>query len=395
MWEKVRLEEICEINIGKTPSRNIPEYWGGDNKWIAISDLKGDRYVDETKERITDLAIEKSGIKVIPKDTLLYSFKLSIGKVAITKSNIFSNEAIASLPIIDKSRVSLEYLYWAMQTLQLEGVGDKAVMGVTLNKTKLKNLEIPLPPLPVQQRIADMLDKADALRRKDQELLKKYDELAQAIFIDMFGDPVKNEKGWEVKKLGEIAQLQGGYAFKSKDYKPDGVRLVKITNVHKNELIWTDVDYLPPIFLENYKSYSLDIGDIVMAMTRPVIKSLDGIKVVCVTKSDLPCLLNQRVGRFVIKKGELNNIFLYSSCNTQYFKDKIEKLSSISLQPNISSKQVEEIKIPVPPLDLQEAFARKIEAINLLKAKTNKEKSAKLFQSLLQRAFKGDLGQRY
>src|SRR5690606_13337801 len=162
------------------------------------------------------------------------------------------------------------------------------------------------------------------------------------------------------KKLGEIGQLQGGYAFKSIDYKPDGVRLVKITNVHKNELIWTDVDYLPPIFLENYKSYSLDIGDIVMAMTRPVIKLLDGIKFFCVTKSDLPCLLNQRVGRFVIKKGELNNIFLYSSCNTQYFKDKIEKLSSISLQPNISSKQVEEIKIPVPPLDLQEAFARKI-----------------------------------
>src|SRR5690606_4394470 len=150
----------------------------------------------------------------------------------------------------------------------------------------INDLHIPLPPLPVQQRIADMLDKADALRRKDQELLKKYDELAQAIFIDMFGDPAKNEKGWEVKMLGEIAQLQGGYAFKSKDYKPDGVRVVKFTNVHKNELIWTDVDYLPPIFLENYTSYSLYIGDTVMAMTRPVIKSLDGIKVVCVTKSD-------------------------------------------------------------------------------------------------------------
>src|SRR5690606_37928501 len=78
-----------------------------------------------------------------------------------------------------------------------------------LNVSVVRKYEIPLPPLPVQEKIAAILDKADELRRKDQELQKKYDELAQAIFIDMFGDPVKNEKGWEVMRLGEVCSKIG------------------------------------------------------------------------------------------------------------------------------------------------------------------------------------------
>src|SRR5690606_17622850 len=83
-------------------------------------------------------------------------------------------------------------------------IANQSVNQSSFTVNKLKNLEIPLPPLPVQEKIAAILDKADALRRKDQELLKKYDELAQAIFIDMFGDPVKNEKGWEVKSIDQL-----------------------------------------------------------------------------------------------------------------------------------------------------------------------------------------------
>src|SRR5690606_9430785 len=117
------------------------------------------------------------------------------------------------------------YLYYLCKTFNFLKL-DKSTTLPSLTKSDLLEIEIPLPPLPIQEKIAAILDKADALRRKDQELLKKYDELAQAIFIDMFGDPVKNEKGWEVKRLGEVAMLQGGYAFKSKDFTNEGVRLV-------------------------------------------------------------------------------------------------------------------------------------------------------------------------
>jgi type I restriction enzyme S subunit len=170
-WEKVRLEDICEINMGKTPSRSNATYWNGDLPWVSIADLKGDIFIRKTKECITKKSVVESGIKVVPENTLLYSFKLSIGKVAITASEIYTNEAIVALPIKNKEILDLKYLYWAVQMIELEGIGDKAVMGLTLNKEKLKNLVIPLPPLPIQKRIAEILDAADALRRKDQELL--------------------------------------------------------------------------------------------------------------------------------------------------------------------------------------------------------------------------------
>src|SRR5690606_36493866 len=99
-----------------------------------------------------------------------------------------------------------EYLYYYLSYIQkyISDLANNAVVPI-INNAIISQVEIPLPPLSVQQRIADMLDKADALRRKNQELLKKYDELAQAIFIDIFGDPVRNE-GWEVKKLGSLCQ---------------------------------------------------------------------------------------------------------------------------------------------------------------------------------------------
>ena len=129
-WETVKLAAICEINMGKTPSRNEVNYWGGKNSWVAISDLKSDIYISKTKECITDLALKESGIKPVAKGTLLYSFKLSIGKVAITGKEIYTNEAIVALPIKDIKKVDLKYLYYAIQQVDLAGIGDKAVKGV-------------------------------------------------------------------------------------------------------------------------------------------------------------------------------------------------------------------------------------------------------------------------
>jgi type I restriction enzyme S subunit len=102
-------------------------------------------------------------------------------------------------------KLDYKFLYFYLKSIetQIASQGNGSTFSA-ITTSVLKELQIPLPPLPIQKRIAEILDTADALRRKDEALLKKYDELAQAIFIDMFGDPVKNEKGWEVKKLGEV-----------------------------------------------------------------------------------------------------------------------------------------------------------------------------------------------
>lgn len=368
-WEKIRWRDVLNIYNGKNQSKVVNP--NGRYPIYGSGGLMG--YSDDF---------------LCPAETTIIGRKGSINNPIFVNTEFWNVDTAFGL--VAKEGLLPKYLYYFCKTFNFLKL-DKSTTLPSLTKSDLLEIEIPLPPLPIQEKIAAILDKADELRRKDQELLKKYDELAQAIFIDMFGDPVKNEKGWEVKRLGEVAMLQGGYAFKSKDFTNEGVRLVKITNVHNNTLIWDEVDFLPDEFLKKYNNFSLHAGDIVMAMTRPVIKSLNGIKVIRVYESDLPCLLNQRVGRFVFRDKIINGVFLYALCNTQYFKDKIEKLSSVSLQPNISSKQVENIEIFLPPITIQEAFTKKIELINQLKAQTNAEKSEELFQSLLQRAFRGDI----
>ncbi|GAA4462426.1 restriction endonuclease subunit S [Nibrella saemangeumensis] len=258
-----------------------------------------------------------------------------------------------------------------------------------ITKGDFDNIPIPLPPLAEQHRIAALLDKADALRQKDRQLLSHYDQLTQAIFLDMFGDPVRNEKGWKVDKLSKGAKLQGGFAFKSSDYSNYGTKLVKITNVHFEKLIWDDIDFIPENIAKAYPNFMLKSGDILMAMTRPIIKSLSSAKVVKVEHKDLPCILNQRVGRFIIDKTKLNTSFLLQLCFSEYFKNRVEECCAVALQPNISSKQIEDFLIYYPPLLLQQRFAEmaiQIEQQKLI-AQQQMMNSENLFQRLLQESF--------
>ena len=128
-------------------------------------------------------------------------------------------------------------------------------------------------------------------------------------------------------------------------------------------------------------------------MTRPIIKSLNSVKVVKISKEDLPCLLNQRVGRFIINKKRISADYLLHYCYTSDFKREVEKYCSTSLQPNISSNQVNSIKIPLPPLYLQQKFSKIVEQVEKMKenVKKTKQNSEELFDSLMQKAFKGGL----
>ena len=202
----VLLQQICDIQIGKTPSRSVPEYWGGDLPWATISDFAAGRIVTTTKEKITKIGAGKSGSKCIPRGTLLLSFKLSIGKRAISGCDLFTNEAIAALHILDHDAVDRDYLYWVLGSIDYGRLVDRAAKGKTLNKAKLKLIRIPLPPLAEQKRIAGILDAADALRAKRREALAQLDTLLQSTFLDMFGDPVTNPIGWQERSLGNLTQ---------------------------------------------------------------------------------------------------------------------------------------------------------------------------------------------
>jgi type I restriction enzyme, S subunit len=260
----------------------------------------------------------------------------------------------------------------------------------TVNWGTLKNVEFNLPDMKEQEELAELLWAANNTREAYKKLLTLTDDLVKARFIEMFGDPETNKKGWKKCNLGEVAKLQGGYAFKSSEYVNMGVRLVQIANVNKDNLDWNTINYLPDEYINKYHRFALNEGDIVMAMTRPIIKSIDSVKIAVVSREDVPSLLNQRVGRFIRSSKEINDRYLLEFCKSDYFKNLIDVYSQNSLQPNVSSAQVESIKILCPPLTLQNQFANFV--IQVEKSKYKLEQSILSFENTLKSLMKQYIG---
>ncbi|WP_394950616.1 restriction endonuclease subunit S [uncultured Helicobacter sp.] len=232
-WEWKTLENIAEIQIGKTPTRNNLDFFQGENIWLSIRDLK-DKFISSSNEKISDEAIVKTNMKKVPKGTLLMSFKLTLGKTAFADCDLYTNEAIAAIFIKDKN-VDKYFLDYALKFTNLDKYVDNAVKGKTLNKQKLKQIEIPLPPLKEQWRIAGILDLAFEKIDTSVELLKanlaNLDELAQSVLDRAFnplGDSIDSTEStqnpsthdtqspyplpqhWEWKSLGEMCKILNG-----------------------------------------------------------------------------------------------------------------------------------------------------------------------------------------
>ena len=159
-----KLSDVFDLQMGKTPARANADYWDGKNPWISIGDLSTyDKYVSVTKEGISDLAIQESGIKLIPENTVVMSFKLSLGKTAITTVPIYTNEAIMAFVPTGKYEVYPAYFYYLFSGKDWTQGTNRAVMGVTLNKAILGEINITVPPLRVQREIAERLDKVSKL----------------------------------------------------------------------------------------------------------------------------------------------------------------------------------------------------------------------------------------
>ena len=157
-----RLGKKCDVRIGGTPSRLRPDYFTGTHLWVSIAEMQG-QIIRDTKEKITDEAVSKSNVKLIPAGTTLLSFKLSIGKTAIAGTDLYTNEAIAALIPLDKNELLDKYLFYLFGSgaIPLEQSGNKA-FGRSLNSAILRNeIYIPIPPMPIQQKVIESCEEVD------------------------------------------------------------------------------------------------------------------------------------------------------------------------------------------------------------------------------------------
>ena len=207
-----RLDEIFDLQMGKTPSRNNADYWtDGQYDWVSIADLGSyQKYVEDTKERISALAVQESGIKSVPANTVIMSFKLSLGKTAITQEPVYTNEAIMAFIPTEKYAVLPDYFYYLFSAKDWTKGTNRAVMGTTLNKATLGAVSITVPPIDEQRKIAAILDKVSDLIAKRQQQLDKLDEAVKARFVEIFGDCYTNPHNLPIEKWNNIFSTTTG-----------------------------------------------------------------------------------------------------------------------------------------------------------------------------------------
>lgn len=373
-WEYKRFDEVFDLQMGKTPDRKNPEYFGGNNVWVSIRDL-GDKEITDSNEHITDLAVSNSNIRKVKRGTVIMSFKLTVGKCGIATTDLYTNEAIMAFNTKESFDINSSFLYYYLQCYHWVG-SNKAVMGTTLNKATISKQYISIPPLSTQLAIVSELDKINELIRLKKEQLKDFDNLAQSLFYEMFGDPVENEKGWEVKKLGEIGEVKtGNTPSRSNDnfYNEKFIEWIKTDNIRNEQMNpTTAAEYLSRDGAECGRIVSK--GSILVAC---IAGSLSSIGKCCITTKNVA--FNQQINAITPYGDFCNSIYLYELIRNSY--KYIQQNATTGMKHILSKSIFEKMKFPLPPLSLQRLFAQRIEQIE--REKSEIQKSIQDLETLL------------
>lgn len=290
-----------------------------------------------------------------------------------------------------KSNADNKYLFHLLRSLNFQNDKDKLCSGATqkaINNSNFEKLVIPLPPLATQQKIATILDQADALIQNNRAIVQKYDALTQSLFLDMFGDPVKNEKGWETDKVVNVCSkiFGGGTPSKAKpEYFIGNIPWVTPKDM-KSEYIFDSIDHVNLKAIENSSAKLIPSGNLLMVIRSGILKHTLPL---AINKVDVT--VNQDMKAFIPNAGKTNTIFLkyFFQCSSSYLLGKVRAVTA----DNIEFNQIKELSFPLVPINLQNQFAERVAVIESQKQQAQLElaKSEELFASLLQKAFKGEL----
>lgn len=354
------LEEICSIQIGGTPRRDKNEYWNnGKNLWVSVRELNHN-YIYDTTEKITDEGVNNSSVKLFNAGTVLFSFKLSIGKTAIVGKSLYTNEAIAGLNTLDNKILDNKYLYYFLTLHDFENLASGMLGNGSLNKSSLAKIKIPVPSLGKQKEIIKHLDFLyETIERSE----KKVDDLKMINKIIM-DNQIQNITNMHI--LGSVCTLKNGTNILSKDLQQGNIPVVgggknplgyhNMYNVPENTIIFSKdgayagyiSKYKEKIFVSNHGIYMYDI------------------------KEDI-----------VLK----DYIYYYLKLIKQ---DDIYKLQTGTAQPGINKEGLSKLYIPVPSLEKQKEIVEKIEQNDNLilqlqkEIETNKQLAKEIINNILQ-----------
>lgn len=389
-----QLGDLVTIKGGGTPDKNNPAYWrDGTIPWATVKDFVSTE-ISSTIDRITSAGVANSATQVIPAGNLIVPTRMAVGKAAVNRIDLAINQDLKAL--IPRKNVDRDYL---LRALIASGekperqAGGATVKGITL--PVLRALEIPLPPLPEQKRIAAILDQADSLRRLRQRAIDRLSFLLRSTFLNLFGDPVTNPIGFPIRSLPEfyISQQEGtkcgpfGSALKKDELVESGIPVWNMDNIDISGK--TVSPFRMWITEEKYKelqTYSVVDGDVLISRAGTVGK-------MCVADSGgAASIISTNLIR--VRFGpDLLPIYFVSLMT--YCKGRVGRLKTgpDGAFTHMNTGVLDKLKFPYPPLGLQRRFSAIVKSFEEQRARllTHLAKLDALFASLQQRAFRGDL----
>lgn len=383
-FKLVKLEDIAQISTGGTPSRSNPSYWeNGGIPWVKIRDLKK-KFVNETEEFITEEGLYNSSAKLFPKGTLLYTIFATIGECAILNIDATTNQAIAGL-IVNNEKALTEYVYYFLKSIKEKVMySGRGVAQNNINLSMLKGIEIPLPNLKIQKKIVEILNKASELIEKRKAQIEALDQLTKSVFLEMFG----NLKGEKVP-LSELCYINPSKKEIENIDKEFPVTFLPMANVSENgELDLSETRLIKEVF-ESFTYFRE--GDVLFAKITPCMENGKG----AIARNLINNIGFGSTEFHVLRpKENVNSTWLYYLTSLQSFRKQAEaNMTGSAGQKRVPKQFFSKYKVVLPPIELQNQFAKIVQKIQSQKEiiKKSLEELENNFNSLMQRAFKGEL----
>ncbi|WQW38001.1 restriction endonuclease subunit S [Helicobacter pylori] len=353
-WQRVRLGDIAEIKRGASPRPIENPKWFCANSnvgWVRISDIsKNSRFLYKTAQKLSKKGIEKS--RFIKQNSLIMSMCATIGKPIITKIDTCIHDGFV---VFENPKIDLNYLYYFLCYIEKEWL-ESGQQGsqVNLNVDLIKNKEVFCPKnLNEQIAIANILSDVDCYLYSLDALILKKESVKKALSFELLSQR-KRLKGfnqnWQRVRLGDICYLKNGFSFKSDLFKNMGIPIIRISNISSvdNCINTNDLVFYDPILIDN--DYILKQGDLILAMSGATTGKS------CLYNLNKIAYLNQRVGVFRAKTSFCYD-FLVQFVFSELFTSRLKLILTAGAQPNISSFDIEDFEILLPPLNEQIAIA--------------------------------------
>lgn len=388
-WPLVKISEFCQTGSGGTPSRDIPEYYQGDIPWIKSGELR-ENIVTAATEFISHEAIKKSSAKIVPQGAILVAmYGATVGRMALLGIDAATNQAVCNI-VPDASKADIKYVYYAL----LSKVPDflrSAIGGAQPNISQglIRSTEIPLPPLPEQKRIAAILDKADAIRRKRQQAIQFADDFLRAVFEDMFGDPVNNPKGFPIGTIRDLVAT-ADYGTSAKASETYGeypiLRMGNIT--YQGRIDLKDLKYID-LEGKDQSKYLARKGDLLFNRTNS--KELVG-KTAVYDMDDPVAIAGYLIRVRPNERG--NSYYIAGYLNSVHGKATLKSVcKSIIGMANINAQEMQNVPIMLPPAEMQKRYQELVIATKcrLIKINSSLKVAEELFSSVSHKCLSGRL----